>query len=38
MEILRKIGREIGKQNDLGFPEMAAILSPLGSYGGKLKD
>jgi hypothetical protein len=38
MEILRKIGREIGKQNGLGFQEMAAILSPLGLYGGKPKD
>jgi hypothetical protein len=34
MEILR----EIGKQNELGLQEMAAILSPLGLYGGKTKD
>jgi hypothetical protein len=32
MEILRKIGRKIGKPNELGFQEMAAILSPLGLY------
>jgi hypothetical protein len=38
MEILRKIGREIGKPNELGFQEMAAILSPLRLYGGKPKD
>jgi hypothetical protein len=25
---------KIGKQNELGFHEMAAILSPLGLYGG----
>jgi hypothetical protein len=25
---------KIGKQNELGFQEMAAILSPLGLYGG----
>jgi hypothetical protein len=37
MEILRKTGRKIGKQNELGFQEMAAILSPLGLYGGNLK-
>jgi hypothetical protein len=30
MEILRKIG----KQNELEFQEMVAILSPLGLYGG----
>jgi hypothetical protein len=30
--------RKIAKQNDLGFQEMAAILSPLGLYGGKPKD
>jgi hypothetical protein len=29
---------KIGKQNELGFQEMAAILSPLGLYGGKPKD
>jgi hypothetical protein len=37
MEILRKIGRENRKENELGFQEMAAILSPLGLYGGKSK-
>jgi hypothetical protein len=31
------IGRKIDKANELGFQEMAAILSPLGLYGGKLK-
>jgi hypothetical protein len=34
MEKLRKIGREKRKTNELGFPKMAAILSPLGLYGG----
>jgi hypothetical protein len=34
MEILRKIGRENGKANELGFQDLAAILSPLGLYGG----
>jgi hypothetical protein len=38
MEILRKIGKENRKTNDLGFQEMAEILSPLGLYGGKPKD
>jgi hypothetical protein len=33
MEILQKIG----KPNELGFQEMAAILSPLGLYGGNRK-
>jgi hypothetical protein len=28
---------KIGKQNELGFQEMAAILSPLGLYGGNRK-
>jgi hypothetical protein len=37
MEILRKIGKENGKTNELGFQEMAAILSPLGLHGGNLK-
>jgi hypothetical protein len=37
MEILKKIGREKGKPNELGFQEMAAILSPLGLYGGNRK-
>jgi hypothetical protein len=34
MEILRKIGRENRKTNEPGFQELAAILSPLGLYGG----
>jgi hypothetical protein len=34
MEIQRKIGRKIAKQNELGFQEMAVILSPLVLYGG----
>jgi hypothetical protein len=38
MENLRKIGRKNGKTNELGFQEMAAILSPLGLYGGQPKD
>jgi hypothetical protein len=38
LEILRKIGRENRKPNELGFQEMAAILSPLRLYGGKPKD
>jgi hypothetical protein len=33
----KKIGRENRKANELGFQEMAAILSPLGLYGGKPK-
>jgi hypothetical protein len=33
----KKIGREINKPNELGFQEIAAILSPLGLYGGKPK-
>jgi hypothetical protein len=37
MEILRKIGREIRKANELGFQGFAAILSPLGLYGGNRK-
>jgi hypothetical protein len=37
MEILRKIGRENRKANELGFQELAAILSPLGLYGGNQK-
>jgi hypothetical protein len=37
MEILRKIGRENRETNDLGFQEFAAILSPLGLYGGNRK-
>jgi hypothetical protein len=38
MEILRKIGRENRKPNELEFQEIAAILSPLGLYGGNRKD
>jgi hypothetical protein len=30
--------RKIAKRNELGFQELAAILSPLGLYGGRLKD
>jgi hypothetical protein len=37
MKILRKIGRENRKANELGFQDMAVILSPLGLYGGKTK-
>jgi hypothetical protein len=37
MEILRKIGRENRKANELGFQSLAAILSPLGLYGGNRK-
>jgi hypothetical protein len=37
MEILRKIGRENRKANELGFQEMDAILSPHGLYGGNQK-
>jgi hypothetical protein len=33
-----KLEGKIGKPNDLEFQEMAAILSPLGLYGGKPKD
>jgi hypothetical protein len=29
--------RKIAKQNELRFQEMAAILSPLGLYGGNRK-
>jgi hypothetical protein len=36
-KILKKIGRENEKANELGFQEMAAILSPLGLYGGNRK-
>jgi hypothetical protein len=32
MENLVKIGREIAKGNELGFREMAAIISPLSIY------
>jgi hypothetical protein len=37
MEILRKKEGKNRKANELGFQEMAAILSPLGLYGGKPK-
>jgi hypothetical protein len=37
MEILRKIGRENRKANELGFQELAAILSALGLYAGNRK-
>jgi hypothetical protein len=37
MENLRKIRRKIAKGNELGFQEMAAILSPLGLYGDNRK-
>jgi hypothetical protein len=33
----KKIGRENRKTNELEFQELAAILSPLGLYGGKTK-
>jgi hypothetical protein len=38
MEILRKIGKpnEVGFK-EIEFKEMAAILSPLGLYGGNRK-
>jgi hypothetical protein len=29
--------KEKGKPNELGFQELAAILSPLGLYGGNRK-
>jgi hypothetical protein len=38
LEIPRERKRKIAKQNELEFQEMAAILSPLGLYGGKSKD
>jgi hypothetical protein len=37
MEILGKIEREIVKPNELGFQEMASILSPLNIYGESRK-
>jgi hypothetical protein len=37
MEILRKQEEKNRKANELGFQEMAAILSPLGLYGGNRK-
>jgi hypothetical protein len=33
----KKIGRENRKANELGFQEMATILSPHGIYGGNRK-
>jgi hypothetical protein len=33
----KKIGRENRKANELGFQEVAAILSPHGLYGGNQK-
>jgi hypothetical protein len=33
----KKIGRENRKTNELGFQELAAILSPLGLHGGRPK-
>jgi hypothetical protein len=33
----KKIERGNRKANELGFQELAAILSPLGLYGGKPK-
>jgi hypothetical protein len=37
MKIIGKIGGKIGKRNELGFQEMAAILSPLSLYGDSRK-
>jgi hypothetical protein len=37
MENLGKIGSENSKGNELGFEEIAAILSPLGLYGDNQK-
>jgi hypothetical protein len=37
MENPIKVGRENRKENERGFQEMAAILSPHGLYGGKSK-
>jgi hypothetical protein len=37
IQILRKIGRENRKINEVGFQEMAAVLSPLGLYEGTRK-
>jgi hypothetical protein len=33
MENPMKLGRENNKANELGYQEIAAILSPLGLYG-----
>jgi hypothetical protein len=39
LEILKEIGRgKLAKRNELGFQELAAILSPLGICGGKPKE
>jgi hypothetical protein len=39
LEIIKEIGRgKIAKRNELEFQELAAILSPLGLYGGKPKE
>jgi hypothetical protein len=38
LEIPREKEEENSKNNELGFQELAAILSPLGLYGGKPKD
>jgi hypothetical protein len=35
METQGKIGREIGKPNELGFQEMDAIISPLSINGDR---
>jgi hypothetical protein len=37
MENPKEKGRENRKANELGFQELATILSPLGLYGGKPK-
>jgi hypothetical protein len=37
MEILRNYEGKNSKANELGFQKMAAILSPLGLYGGNQK-
>jgi hypothetical protein len=37
LEIIRKIGREKEKANELGFQVVVAILSPLSLYGGNRK-
>jgi hypothetical protein len=37
MKILRNIGKENSKTNELGFEELVAILSPFALYGGNRK-
>jgi hypothetical protein len=37
MKILKKTEGKIGNPNELGFQDMAAILSPLELYGGNRK-